>query len=947
MRRTPVRRALLRMSAARRLPLTGGGIPDTGLRFALLMTLVTAASVSMLDTTLAPRPDDTPGDALGCLLAAGLDPDGSNLANLLAGVRSPEAIHDCLSGAPAVAYGKGMAATALLLAVAALVYWWLPRLRERRHATLPLEAVDPDGMLARELAELRAIAGTGDRVRFRVAPGRTTAGAVVHGRAGRYTVSLHAGLLVLYGVDRDRFRAVVLHELAHLRHRDVDFAYSSTALWRTFVALALLPYLYHEGDLLLRGLLGRTRSPFWPGVASITTYSLLSGLLLVLLVHLTRADLLRRRELYADAQAIAWGASPSAWDRPDRTAGRWRRATALLRTHPDWAERRRALAEPGRLAPVSALPMLLLGIAGSFLVHQLTVFPGLSETAATPWIAACFVTPVLCHLLRRSREAGVRAGLWLGLGLLAGEFVVGGNSGNEWLVGQPAYLLTFLLAGWVPTVWCAQSARLEACLPGRWARRAVVLLNGLVTLALLWGGLRWWQQWGKYQAVGVYDRSGALRTVFRETFPGPWRDYAFELSAATEAFPGLHSFNNSVPLGLAVMASALVPLFVHLRAGRTGLRVRRTLLAGGAGGLLCWLGLAAGSYALHAERPGTLRGRFGAFQYVQIWWLVVTVTGACLVTGAVVAGVSRRYWLLRALLAAQLAEVIGFAGVYLLSSADGCLGPLNVIGSSCHWLPANGRTLTALVAAQSLTSAVLCAAAAALAGAAVARVVRRFPAAARPAAEVPSARPRPALLRQTAGLALALPALLLAVVTYTYAPGPRASSAVGKPPTTSPAMGRLLELLDAPRTARTATIRQWQALAWLNKGGLRHVAGLSRGYLALTSAIGKAAAQEPTAQGTIEIDESEFARLCGTLGSRVRDARRYFPFPDPALDRRWSKTLDRIARDSEDCLSGTTGGKDGAERERAFARFLTNSPETVHALLFTMQDMEKQSEAPS
>ena len=41
----------------------------------------------------------------------------------------------------------------------------------------------------------------------------------------------------------DRFRAVVLHELAHLRNGGVDVTYATIALWRMFLVLALLPDL--------------------------------------------------------------------------------------------------------------------------------------------------------------------------------------------------------------------------------------------------------------------------------------------------------------------------------------------------------------------------------------------------------------------------------------------------------------------------------------------------------------------------------------------------------------------------------------------------------------------------------------------------------------------------------------------------------------------------------
>ncbi|MET9481640.1 M48 family metalloprotease [Streptomyces sp. NPDC006638] len=904
-----------------------GGRAETGLRFALLMTVVTAASITMLDNALAPTPNDTPGDALGCLLAAGIDPDGKNLTNTLVGTSRPEALRECLSGAPEVAYWKGMVATAVLLAVAALVFWWLPRWRERWHRTLPIATVDRDGGLAAELAELREIAGIDPRVRFRVDPARTTAGAVVYGRAGLYTVCLHNGLLVRRGTDPEGFRAVVLHELAHLRNRDVDVAWSSTALWRVFVLLALLPFLFSTGRILVTGLSGRSTSPFWPGAASLLTYSLLSGLVLVALVHLTRADLLRRRELHADAQAVAWGALPAGWNQPEGPRARLRRVGHLLRTHPGWAERRAALGDPDRLSAVGAPQMFLTGVAGSLLVNALEVIPRPAELGGNAWLTAALVAPVLWLVLRRSvlratrEESGLRAGLWLGCGLMVGEWVSGGSSGNEWVTAEPAYLLALPLVGAVPAVWSAQSSRLEAAaLRGRVPRALAGLLNGLVTLVLLWGGLRWWQASGRFQAMGMTTELDGVRTFVTQKYPGPWQDYAWELSTATAALPTLVELNKSTLLSVAAVLMVLLPLCLHARHPGSGLRVRRTLAAGAAGGLLCWAAFAVASYALHSGRPGTLEERTGAFQYVQLWWLLLTVTAACATTAACVAGASRQHWLLRALLASQVVQLLGYAGIFLAVSADGCLGPMDVYGSHCHWLPANGTIIVKLVVSDSVTTITLFSACGALVGAGVVRGVRRWygkpgisrartpraltrrartPVARTPVAApgvVPATRSWPALV--SGGLALAVSLTLLASTAVLHADGrPDTSSAP------SAETRKFLELMDTPPTARAAKVREWQALAWLTKGGLTRIERISGAFLALGDALREAGDQKPGANGKIRLDSKKFSRLCSDVAKEARAAQAYFRVPDTDLQKKWSGALQRLDRSGRSCVS--------------------------------------------
>ena len=968
------------------------GLTDTGIRFALLMTVVTASSISMLDTALAPEPNDTPGDALGCLLAAGIDPDGRHLDNMTVGGSRPEAMRECLSAVPTVENWKGLVTTLVLLAVAALTYWWLPRWRELRRRTLAVETVDRDGALAAELAELRELAGIGHRVRFRIDPERTSAGAVVYGRFGRYTVCLHAGLLALRGSDRDGFRAVVLHEFAHVRNRDVDFAYSSTALWRAFVLLALLPYLFQQGSMLVDGLLGRSDSPFWPGAASMIAYSLLSGLLLVALVHLTRADLLRRRELHADAQAVFWGADASAWGHRDprtRVAALLRRVTALLRTHPDWAERRGVLADPARLSDVGAPQMFLTGVAGTLLLNASTAVP--AGTMGSAWLTAAFVAPLLVIVLRRSvlrsdpaagdrTESGAAAGLWLGCGLMVGEFVRGGNSGNEWLVAEPWYMLLFLAVGAVPAVWSAQSMRLELALGRRGLRTAAALLNGLVTLVLVWGGLRWWQQWGQYQAMGVTSQTGTYRRLVTQSFPGPWQDYGWELSTAANSFPPLFTLNGNVLLAVTVAVMVLFPLLLHLGAGRTTLRLRlrRTLWAGVSGGILCLTAFAAGSYVLHAGRPDSGQERYtAAFLYVNALWLLIILMAVCLLTAAVVAAVSRRHWLLRGMLAAQVVQLTGYAAVFLLISADGCFGPLNRVAVRCHWLPESGWTITELIVAQSLTATILLSAFAALTGAGIGRTVRRYRqtrtatagnAAAPPAGRGPdakdpesagSAAPQPDLaphaarvwpsrLRRGAALALCLPVLLLTV----SAQSGKAQSWQGKASSSSAAEQRSTAeqrfgaLLDTPATARGAKIREWQALAWLTKGGLTRIKRINDAYVQLSDALIEMAEQKPGPNGKIKLDGDELGRLCGTLGRRAKEADSYFAMPDRDLQKRWSGTLRRLVSGSGDCVSGVGEGKgtkkqSDAERDRLLKRFLEDSPRLMQELGRILDDISR------
>ncbi|WP_052286406.1 M48 family metalloprotease [Streptomyces sp. 769] len=671
-----------------------------------------ATLTSVLDQLSVPSESGRPGAGLygtpSCLYAAGFDPAGSDLGNIRATMSRPDALLKCLGDRP-VGY-RALIATAVLLAVAALVYWWMPKARDWRRRMVPVEAVDADGTLRAELAALCGRTGVRSGLRFRVDPARMASGASAYGRTGNYTVCLHAGLLARRGTDPEGFRAVVLHELAHVHHRDVDYAYASTALWRVYVLLALLPHFAGIGWIFLLAFSG-TDSPWWPGAAPALLAEVFVGLLLTALLHLARADLLRRRELHADLQAVAWGAHPGSWDRSDpagAVAPALRRLTALLRTHPSWAERRGVLADAGRGFRVSPLEMFLTGASASLLYSAL----GLTSSALLPetvgWSYAlgatvAVVTPVLCAglglpLVRASDPARgyVRStavsGLWLGCGLLVGEVTASGQYRLDVLVSQPEYLLAFLFIGAVPALWWSHSLRLALGLPRRGQRWAAAVVCALVTAAVLLTGLLWWRLGGERIAMGYGDAGEGLAAMYARMVPGNWRDYGLDLSTLTVGMPLLTPLSEERLADATAFLMWFVPLVLLLVRG-PGLRMRRTLGAGVVGGLVSWAGLAAAMYAMYLQRPATLKERAGPFLVVHTWWMVVTVLAACGLTAALVAAYSRRHWLLRALIAAQITQLMAYAGVFVLYSADGCLGPLNTVLDACQWRPHNGLTV--------------------------------------------------------------------------------------------------------------------------------------------------------------------------------------------------------------------------------------------------------------
>ncbi|MFB7763319.1 hypothetical protein [Streptomyces xiamenensis] len=228
----------------------------TTLRFALLLALLVAAGMSMIPRTvwhLLASPEKA-GLEAACFLAAGIDPSVSPSASFVQSQRQPAALEECTArfaqDFTAVSVSVGLVA----LAAAFTVHRLLPLWRTRRHKVVPLGVVDVHGRLRPLLDELVAVAALNRVPRFVVDPASRATGAVAFGRPSRPVIRLDGGLVVTADSERERFRAVVLHELAHLHHKDIDITYAAVAMWRVFLVLVLLPWTAVGLDvLLLRG----------------------------------------------------------------------------------------------------------------------------------------------------------------------------------------------------------------------------------------------------------------------------------------------------------------------------------------------------------------------------------------------------------------------------------------------------------------------------------------------------------------------------------------------------------------------------------------------------------------------------------------------------------------------------------------------------------------------
>lgn len=236
------------------------------------------------------------------------------------------------------------AATAGVLIVAGLIFLLLPRWTIRRHGLSPLMAEDaPDVVACLEnlCAEmgLRSRSGLHQLPVFLWNPLDATRSAFTFGNLSDQYVALSMGLVTRFYADREAFRAVVLHELAHLKNADLARTQFATAVWLAFLACAALPGLVFSLFIDVRGsgfgLLGPSR--LW------------QLLMMTGLVYFARNGILRAREYYADVRASRYLAGPRALeqvlaDAPPQPGPRLRR---LFATHPP-ADRRAAVLNDTR-----------------------------------------------------------------------------------------------------------------------------------------------------------------------------------------------------------------------------------------------------------------------------------------------------------------------------------------------------------------------------------------------------------------------------------------------------------------------------------------------------------------------------------------------------------------------------------------------------------------------
>ena len=271
--------------------------------------------------------------------------------------------------------------------------------------------------------------------------------ALAFGRIGHRCIVLSAGLEILRHRDRTAFDVVVLHELAHVRNRDIDIGFLTIIAWRVAIPLvattALLTLVQVAGDL------GATAiSTLFPAAVA------LQLLVLAATVLLLRNSVLRARELFADARVSQWASPEDVSSMLASYFPNKPRRPRLLWTHPSPARRNEAMLDNRLLTTTTIWVWLAVGLVTEILTWDIAVS---HDNPGAMWdylAAAVFVLVGYAIEISRNRENSARRSrdIWpaigLGLGVAIGLVLFEPGTVLVVVLTGDAFAVQYLL--WIP-----------------------------------------------------------------------------------------------------------------------------------------------------------------------------------------------------------------------------------------------------------------------------------------------------------------------------------------------------------------------------------------------------------------------------------------------------------------------------------------------------------------
>jgi len=198
------------------------------------------------------------------------------------------------------------------------------------------------------------------------------------GTSSPFSIRLDGGLRTLLKIKPDMFKAVVLHEFAHIANKDIARSYFSKGIWRSVLIFLAIPFLLVIGGILIKAIfvgvldgdLGAHLLQALP--VAMQLFMAVGGMLAVTFAIWAR--LLKSREYYADWQAGVWGAMSGLkriFQEQIEAEGIRKSKFSLFRLHPSGRERLNVLESPEILCKVSKAFSTLVGILLAYLLSGL------------------------------------------------------------------------------------------------------------------------------------------------------------------------------------------------------------------------------------------------------------------------------------------------------------------------------------------------------------------------------------------------------------------------------------------------------------------------------------------------------------------------------------------------------------------------------------------------
>jgi Zn-dependent protease with chaperone function len=392
---------------------------------------------------------------------------------------------------------EAVAASAAVGALSFLLYVLMPAWKRWRAGFTPVPAEDAQEIITAVISMAHR-AGLTHPPLLVWNPLNPSHSAIAFGALGRYTVGIHGGLVTRWSTDRPGFRAVILHELAHIRNGDVDKTYLTVASWWAFVLAVLLPFG--------AGLLRNRQSILDVGVRAAA---------LVFLVYVIRNAVLRARESYADVRASTWDSADAALRGVIARLPSPRFPLAEVGgRHPDPRQRVRVLDDTSLLFPARPWDAFLTGVVGSVAVTNLTNTVAALTLRGQLHYDVAFVAVAVAELL--------------GQGLLLGAFLVGVMGSGIWRVSFALLAGRPVRAGLLPLAGAVGVGLLVGHLlsfqfagpPGGFdpLRIAVTGLWLVLCTAALAGGIYLIFRWTMASAFAWLGRIGSERALRRATW---------------------------------------------------------------------------------------------------------------------------------------------------------------------------------------------------------------------------------------------------------------------------------------------------------------------------------------------------------------------------------------------------------------------------------------------